>query len=194
MTAAPKLRFTFDEYLLVDEGSAIKHEYLDGMILGMAGGTPEHARLAAAITISLGRQLEGKPCAVFSEALRIRVQATGFAGYPDVSVVCGPLQRDAKSPVTATNPKVVVEVMSPSTAEYDRDEKLRQYQQIDTLAHIVLVAHDAVRIDVFTRRGEGRQGAEGWTMRSFGPGSLAELAAIECTLDVDSIFRDPLAA
>src|SRR5262249_13024141 len=113
MMAAPRLRFSFREYLLVDEGSTVKHEYLDGMILGMAGGTPEHARLAAAITVSLGRQLEGKPCAVFSESLRVRVTTTGFAGYPDVSVVCGPLARDPESAVTAINPMVVVEVTSP---------------------------------------------------------------------------------
>src|SRR4051812_49327521 len=98
--AAPKLRFTFRQYLLVDESSTAKHEYLDGVILGMAGGTPEHARISAAIIASLGRQLEGKPCAVFSEALRIRVTATGFAGYPDVSVICGPLERDPESAVT----------------------------------------------------------------------------------------------
>jgi Uma2 family endonuclease len=82
MTAAPKLRFTFGEYLLVDEASQVRHEYLDGLILGMAGGTPEHARLAAAVVASLARQLEGKRCAVFSEALRIRVPSTGFAGLP----------------------------------------------------------------------------------------------------------------
>jgi Uma2 family endonuclease len=186
MIAAPNLRFTFSDYLLVDDASTARHEFLDGMILGMAGGTPEHARLAAAVTLALGRQLEGKRCAVFSEALRIR-RAPDFAAYPDVSVVCGELARDAESAVTVTNPTVVVEVLSPSTAEYDSGEKLRQYQTIPSLRHIVLVAHDAPGIVVYTRD-EG-----GWQRRAAAAGEQAELPAISCSLAVDAIFRDPLA-
>jgi len=187
VTAAPKLRFTFAEYLLVDETSQARHEYFDGVILGMAGGTPGQARLAVTVASWLARQLEGKRCAVFSEALRIRSMATGFAGYPDLTVVCGELERDRESANTVTNPTVVVEILSPSTAEYDRGEKLREYQGMPSLEHIVHVAHEAVRIDVWTRVGAA------WSADSYGPGERALLSAIECTLDVDAVFRDPLA-
>ncbi len=187
MTAAPKLRFTFSEYLSVDERSEVKHEYLDGLILAMAGGTPEHARLAAAVSAALARQLEGKRCAVFSEALRIRVVATGFAGYPDVSVVCGALERDPENANTVTNPALLVEVLSPSTEEYDRGEKLEQYRRIPKLDHVVLVAYDAPRVEVWSRaQGE-------WVVRAFGQGERAALPAIECELEIDALFRDPLA-
>lgn len=186
MTAAPKLRFSFAEYLLVDEASEARHEYLDGMILGMAGGTPEHARLAAAIVTSLGRQLEGKRCAVFSEALRIRVLGTGFAAYPDVTVVCGELQRDPENTSTIVNPRVLVEVLSPSTEEYDRGEKLRQYQQIESVEHVVLVSYDETRLEVWTRTGQN------FESETFGVGGTATLRAIDCKLDLDAIFRDPL--
>ncbi len=188
MTAAPKLRFSFEDYLLVDEASEARHEYLGGVILGMAGGTPEHARIAAMIVTSFGRQLEGKRCAVFSEALRVRSLATGFAGYPDVTVVCGELQRDPRNSSTVTNPAVLVEVLSPSTAEYDSGEKLRHYQQIQSVAHVVLVAHDGVRIDVWSRAGDG------WVSQSYGPHETVQLPAIDCLLDVDATFRDPLSA
>jgi Uma2 family endonuclease len=170
----------------VDEASEARHEYLDGLILGMAGGTPEHARIAAAVVSTLGRQLEGKRCAVFSEALRVRSRAAGFAGYPDATVVCDDLERDPDSANTVTNPRVVIEVLSPSTAEYDAGEKLRQYQSIPALAHVVLVAHDAVRIDVWTRDGST------WTRRSYASGEKAQLAAIACAIDVDAVYRDPL--
>jgi Uma2 family endonuclease len=183
MTSAPKLRFSFEDYLLVDEASEARHEYLGGVILGMAG-----ARIAAMIVTSLGRQLEGKRCAVFSEALRVRSLATGFAGYSDVTVVCGELQRDPRNSSTVTNPAVLVEVLSPSTAEYDTGEKLRHYQQIQSVAHVVLVAHDGVRIDVWSRAGEG------WASQSYGPHETVQLPAIGCLLDVDSTFRDPLSA
>jgi Uma2 family endonuclease len=115
VTAAPRRRFTFREYLRVDADSSAKHEFLDGMILAMAGGTPDHAGLAAAVTAALNRQLEGKNCRVYSADLRVRVLATGFAGYPDVTVVRDQLERDPEDANTATNPAVVVEILSPST-------------------------------------------------------------------------------
>jgi Uma2 family endonuclease len=187
VTAAPKLRFDFREYLVVDESSEARHEFLDGLILGMAGGTPEHARLAAAIGAALTNQLAGKRCAVFSEALRVRSKATGFAGYPDVTVVCGAMERDPDNANTVINPTLVVEVLSPSTAEYDAGEKLRQYKTIPSLQHVVLVAHDATRIDVWTRTGDG------FAERSYSGGDSAKLPAIACALDVEAVYRDPLA-
>jgi Uma2 family endonuclease len=187
VNAAPRLRFSFADYLVVDEGSDARHEYLDGVILGMAGGTPEHARIAATIVAELGRQLAGKRCAVFSEALRVRNRATGFAGYPDVTVTCGTLERDSESPNTVTNPTVVIEVQSPSTAEYDAGEKLRHYQGMPSLEHVVLVAHDALKIDVYSRE------RDRWALRSYASGDHAELGAIACTLDVNVVYRDPLA-
>ena len=140
------------------------------------------------IVTSLGRQLEGKRCAVFSEALRVRSVTTGFAGYPDVTVVCGELQRDPRNSSTVTNPAVLVEVLGPSTAEYDSGEKLRHYQSIQSVSHVVLVAHDGVRIDVWSRAGEG------WVSQSYGPHETVGLPAIGCLLDVDATFRDPLSA
>lgn len=172
----------------MDETSEARHEYLDGIILGMAGGTPEHARLAAAVVLSLGRELEGKRCAVFSEALRVRSTVTGFAGYPDVTVVCGELDRDPESPNTVTNPTVVVEILSPSTADYDRGEKLREYQSMPSVVHVVHVAHDTRQIDVWSRT------AGEWKVARYSTGQRAELSAVACTLDVDAVFRDPLAS
>lgn len=186
MTAAPQLRFTFREYLRVDAESSVKHEFLDGMILAMAGGTPEHAALSAVITALLARQLDGKKCRVYSADLRVRVPATGFAGYPDVTVVCNQLERDPEDANTATNPAVVVEILSPSAEHYDRGEKLSQYQQIASLLHVVLVAHDERRIDAFSRN-EGS-----WNLRTARAGERVALDGVGCVLDVDDVYRDPL--
>ncbi len=187
MVAAPPLRFSFREYLLVDDASSVKHEFLHGMILGMAGGTPEHARLAAAVVMALGRGLEGRPCVVFSEALRVRAVSTGFAGYPDVTVVCNELSRDPDDKNTVTNPTAVVEVLSPSTEDYDRGDKLEQYRSIVSLRHVVFVHHDRVQVDIWTREDDG------WSQKSFGAGERAALGALGCELDVGAIYRDPLA-
>lgn len=188
VTAAVRLGFSFREYLRVDSESPAKHEFLDGMILGMAGGSPEHAALAMAVGAALQRQLAGRPCRVYSADLRVRVLSTGFAGYPDVTVICDRLERDPEDASTATNPTVVVEILSPSTEHYDRGEKLRQYQQLPSLRHVVLVAHDEKRIDVFSRSDTG------WELSTVGAGGRASLSGIGCTLDVDDVYRDPLSA
>jgi Uma2 family endonuclease len=188
VTAAPRLRFSFREYLRVDTDSPVKHEFLDGMILAMAGGTPDHAALAVAVAASLNRQLEGKRCRVYSSDLRVRVLATGFAGYPDVTVVCNQLELDPEDTNTATNPAVAVEILSPSTEQYDRGEKLRQYQAMPSLLHVILVAHDERRIDVWSRRGDD------WSVLSARQGEQAALPGIGCALVVDDVYRDPLSA
>src|SRR5262249_17817223 len=117
MSTSARQRFDFLSYVLLEDESAIKHEFLDGQVWAMAGGSPEHAALIASLTRLLGNQLEGRPCRLFSADLRIRVLETGLATYPDLSVICGKLQLDSADPKghTAINPLVLAEVLSPST-------------------------------------------------------------------------------
>jgi Uma2 family endonuclease len=115
--------YTLEDYLGVEEMSAVRHELVDGQIFAMAGGTPEHAALSAAVLVVLGSKLLGGRCRPYSADLRIRVLATGLATYPDAAVICGEPERDPSSPTHVTNPTVVVEVLSTSTEEYDRGEK-----------------------------------------------------------------------
>jgi Uma2 family endonuclease len=178
----PRHRYSFEEYLELEEASPVRHEYYDGEIYAMAGGTPEHAALAARVTTLLGQQLATSPCRVYSSDLRVRVLATGLATYPDVTVVCGPSERDPESKTHVTNPKVLVEVLSRGTADYDRTEKLEHYRRIPSLDAVVLVAHDAPRIDLWTR------GREGWQLTSFGEGEVVALEAIGCTLPVSDVY------
>ncbi len=103
--------------------SAVRHEFLNGEIFAMAGGTPAHAALSAAAVIVLGRRLEGRPCRPYSADLRIRVVATGLATYADAAVICGDPIRDPASPTHVTNPIVVVEVLRQSTEAYARARK-----------------------------------------------------------------------
>lgn len=183
MTArAPRHHHSFEEYLALEEVAGVRHEYFDGAIYGMAGGTPEHAAMAAAITTALGRQLLGTPCRVYSSDLRVRVLETGLATYPDVTVVCGPSERDPASSTHVTNPKLLVEVLSPGTAEYDRGEKLGHYQRIPSLAAIVLVDHAAAQIDLWTRDGAS------WRSHRFGGGETVVIDAVGCSLHVDEVY------
>lgn len=180
-------RYTYREYLALEDGANVRHEFFDGEIYAMAGGTPEHAAICANVSTALNLQLRGKGCRVHASDLRVRVLATGLVTYPDVSVVCARAELDPDSRVTVVNPTVVVEVLSPSTAAYDRGEKLANYQRIPSLREVVLVAHDERLIEVWHRDAAGE-----WTRREARSGGIA-LDALGCTLDVDDVYRDELA-
>jgi Uma2 family endonuclease len=183
MPFAVRHRYTLRDYLDVEETSAVRHEFIGGEIVAMAGGTPEHAALAAAVTTLLGAQLLGGRCRVYSSDLRLRVLETGLATYADASVVCGPPERDPASPTHVTNPTVVVEILSPGTEEYDRGEKRESYQRIPSLRAIVLVAHDRVRVEVFARGSAGV-----WSHTVFSSGETLRLEAVGCALAVDEVY------
>ncbi|MRG92959.1 Uma2 family endonuclease [Polyangium spumosum] len=187
MREAARKLVTFAEYIAFEEKAETKHEYRDGEIVAMTGGSYEHARLTITVGRMLGNQLEGRRCAVFSPDARLRVLATGLATYPDLSVVCGKLERDPEHKHTMTNPTVLVEVLSPSTEAYDRGDKFVDYQQIPSLKEYVLVSSERRRIEVFRRQTDGS-----WTYHHTAEKGVTELASIGCKLDLDEIYRNPL--
>lgn len=185
---ARKSTLTFAEYLEQERTSDIKHEFVNGDVFDMAGGTIEHGRLAARVTKTLGVQLEGRPCDTFNADVRVRVLATGLATYPDLSIVCGRLERDPADANTITNPIVIVEVLSDSTEKYDRGEKLAHYRRIPSLQEYVLVSQLDPRIEVFRRNEDGKS----WTLHISEASESAKLASIECELAVDRLYASPL--
>ncbi len=185
--AAHRPRYTLEEYLRVEEMSNVRHEFLDGEIYVMAGGTPEHGRIAANIIMLLGAHTSQRRCAVFTSDVRVRVAATGLDTYPDVTVVCGRLEYDLRDPHAIANPTLLVEVTSSSTEAYDRGEKLSHYKQIPSLREVVIVSHAERRVDVWSR-----QQSDDWRPASFGASDQVRLASIEAALPVDAIYADPL--
>jgi len=185
-SAAPERRYSFLEYVDLEATSDIRFEFFDGVVYAMSGGSPEHSGLAANVIQLLGAQLVGKPCRVFTSDLRVRVLDTGLAAHPDVSVICGSLERDPEDPNTATNPVVVVEVLSPSTQRYDREEKAAHYRRIPSLQCYVLISQEERRLEAFTRNLDGS-----WTLREARSGPV-DLRPIACTLAVEDVYRNPL--
>jgi Uma2 family endonuclease len=147
--------YTFAEYLTLERDSEIKHEFDAGEILAMSGGTSRHSALAVNVTFALrGTRPDG--CTVFQSDMRVRVVATGRATYPDVSMVCGPIEYDAEDAkhTTITNPVLLVEVLSVTTEKGDRGNKWMHYQRIPSLQEYVLVSQHP-RIEVFRRTSSG---------------------------------------
>src|ERR1041384_6431061 len=181
--AVPRHRHSFLDYLQVEEMSPVKHEYLDGEIYAMAGGTPEHAALCAAVIVLVGARLRGGACRVYTSDLRVRVLATGLATYPDASVVGGELVRDPESRTHVTNPSVVFEVLSPGTEDYDRGEKREQYQQIASLRAYVVIAQDRRRVELWQRRDD-----RSWSHRILVAGETIDLEPVHCRITVDATY------
>jgi Uma2 family endonuclease len=182
-TAFPLHHYTYQDYVWLEEANPTKHEFLDGEIVAMAGGTPEHAAMAAEVIRQLGDQLRGASCRVFTSDLGVRVMATGLATYPDASVVCGPTERDPDKKTNVTNPRVLVEVTSDGTEQYDRGQKLEHYKQIPSLEAVVIVSHREPWIEVWSR-----SATTSWESARSQPGEDARIPAINCTLDVSAIF------
>lgn len=180
-------RYTYREYLALERGANVRHEFFDGEIYAMAGGTREHAAMCANLIAALSAQLRGRGCQAHSSDLRVRVLATGLATYPDVTVVCQRAEHDPEDRNTITNPVLLIEVQSPSTAAYDRGEKLAHYQRIPSLREVVLVAHDERLLESWRRTDDGP-----WIRCEARTGSLA-LAAVPATLQVDEVYQDELA-
>lgn len=176
-------RHSFRDYLAVEEVSTVKHEFLDGEIYAMAGGSVLHAALSAATLAALHRQLGGR-CRVFSSDLRVRVRASGLASYPDVTVVCGTTETDPESPETVVNPTLIVEVLSPGTMEYDLGEKFEHYRRIPSLSAVVYVWQDRRQIEFRERAGSD------WKTTTTGAGGAVPLASIGCRLEVDPLYTD----
>jgi Uma2 family endonuclease len=167
-------RLTEVEYLELERVAEFKSEFFDGELFAMAGGTPRHSLVGTNLTIEFGNRLKGKHCAPYNADLRIKVEATGLLTYPDLSVICGPIQFAAGTDDTVVNPTVLVEVLSESTEAYDRGKKFEHYRQIPTLQEYLLVSQTEPRIEQFIRQPDGR-----WL--------LNEAAGLEASLELPSL-------
>jgi Uma2 family endonuclease len=185
MSTIRRVHYTYAEYLALEEGSPVRHEYLNGEIYAMAGGSPDHAGLAAAIIRVIGNQLP-PGCRAFTSDLRVRIHATGLTTYPDAAVICGRPERAADDALAVINPLVLVEVTSPSTEEYDRNEKLRNYKNLPSLREVLIASHREPQLTLH-QRGEG-----GWTTLTAGRGEVLTLSSVPMRVAVDEVYRDAL--
>jgi len=181
VTFARGLHHTYAEYLEVEARSDVRHEYLDGEIYAMAGGTPEHAILAGRVGALLSAQLE-RECRLASSDMKVAIVATGLTTYPDLSIVCGPLERDPRDPNAVTNPLLLVEITSPSTQDYDRGDKLEHYRRIASLQVVLIVSHAEPRVTVVRRDGEA------WSTTEHRAGDVVALEHPSVSLSVSEIY------
>jgi Uma2 family endonuclease len=174
-SAAAHHLHTLDDYFAHERVSPARHEYVDGQIFVMAGGSLRHDVLETRILQLLGRALAGGPCQAMTSNRRIAT-ADGLYTYADGSVFCGPIAMGPGQ--SATNPTVLIEVLSASTREYDEGEKLERYRSIPSLRQILHVEQEDRRVVSWTRS------AEGWVRSEVTSGSVPlEALGVEVALD-----------
>ncbi|HEY6729258.1 MAG TPA: Uma2 family endonuclease [Polyangiaceae bacterium] len=177
---------TYEAYLEAESTSPSKHEWLDGIVYAMAGGSLEHSRLAGNLHAALKASLT--KCEVFQSDAMLFVRASQLATYADITVVCGPIEsqkveRNGRVLGEAlVNPTLIVEVLSDSTEEYDRGEKFAHYMKVPSLKEYVLVSQDVARIEVFRKPDRGH-----WVHEEARAGGTLQI--LGAPVVVDDVYR-----
>ncbi len=156
MSSAAKTKLTVAEYLAFERASESKHEFFDGELFAMTGGTPAHSLIATNFASEARAALKERPCVVFNSDLRVKVNPSGLYTYPDVTIVCGEQKFDDEQRDTLINPTIVVEVLSKSTASYDRGPKSKHFRKIDSLQALILIEQDCPAVEVYCRQSDGK--------------------------------------
>jgi Uma2 family endonuclease len=144
-----KTTFTLEEYLEFAKESEEKHEFYKGEIFAMAGAGPRHNLIFSNLFGELAYKLKGNPCKPYGSDLRIHVAQNSLFTYPDISIICGDIIPSSLDKDTATMPTVLIEILSPSTHNYDRGGKFRLYRDIPTLKEYILIESESIRIESF---------------------------------------------
>lgn len=172
------------EYLALERASELRHEYIDGQIVGMTGGTFEHSVIAGNVAGELREALRDRTCWVCPADMRVKIETSERYTYADVAVVCGTPLFDDGPRDTLLNPTVLFEVLSDSTESYDRGEKFAQYRTIPSLTDYVLLSQKQVLVEHFQRQDDG-----GWLLRALGSGEQLILPSLGCEVGVDGFYR-----
>jgi Uma2 family endonuclease len=185
MSAIPKHKMTMEEYIEFDKNNEGRWEYFDGEVIDMAGGTLNHNQIASNISRVLGNKLEDKGCRALTSDMRLKVPKALPYRYPDVVVVCGePILDAIQGQEMLVNPVLIIEVLSPSTAQYDYSVKFIAYQSIESFREYLLVAQDRPQLTQYVRRPDGQ-----WLRRDIeGMESLVKFASVDCELNFVEIY------
>ena len=171
-----------EEYLQIDRASPdIKYEYVDGHMYAMSGGTIEHAQIAMNMIRALADHLQGGPCRVFPSDVRVQVAEKKYF-YPDVTVSCAPEDWQRGVDIIRT-PRLVVEVLSPTTETNDRVQKFRFYKACPSIQEYVLISTQYQEVEIYHRQGDI------WTYQQFGPGQQVRLASVDLTIPLANIYN-----
>lgn len=171
------------EFIEWENGQSDKHEFLAGEVFAMGGARRAHVAVTLNIAAKLKEHLRGGPCRAFMADMKMEVQTANAVFYPDVLVTCHP--DDLKADLVMSHPKVIIEVLSESTAAYDRGDKFALYRQLDSLQEYALIDPDSRRVEVFRRMDSGD-----WLFAASESGLGLILKSLDFRVDLEAVFED----
>jgi len=189
MASEPKHRLTVLDYLALERQGETRSEYLDGEMFALAGASHEHNVIVTNLVAALRPQLRARGCTLYANDMRVRTP-TDFLAYPDVMALCGERRFDDPRRDTILNPTVIIEVLSPSTEEYDRGTKLPHFREIPSLSEALLVTQDRPYLEHYIRQASDR-----WLLVEISSlRHILELPSIGCRLALSDVYEDVLEA
>ena len=177
------LKLTPEEYFIWEEQQLLRHEYLKGEVYAMSGGTQNHGRIASNLIFILKGHLRGSGCQVGNSDCRVNIFETKDYVYPDVSVTCD--ERDRTAIQAIQYPCLIIEVLSASTANYDRGDKFRMYRRNPSLQDYVLVDVEKIAIDLYRKNDRGN-----WEIFNYQSGDNIDLQSIGLNFPIESVYED----
>lgn len=181
----PRTRYSFEDYLAAErEELEARHEFIAGEVFAVTGATVNHNIIVANIIRELGLQMKGRPCLVFANDMRVRIEAADAATYPDLIGLCGEMQLHDKRHDVLLNPTLIIEVPSPSTEAYDRKEKFAIYRCLPSLREYLLVSQDQIAVELSVRRSDGS-----WSPTRYNDlDTVVTLASVGCRLALREVY------
>ncbi|MGC1196676.1 MAG: Uma2 family endonuclease [Geitlerinemataceae cyanobacterium] len=183
MSAIPS-GFSPQEYLVLERENIIRHEYRCGLVYAMAGGSDDRDELSLNLIELLRQKVRGRGCSVRSGNVKVNY-ADAFFYYPDAFVTCDDRDRDDR--YVKRYPKLIAEVLSPSTEKFDKGDKFTDYQQIESLEEYVLIWQDQMQVECRRRVKEGSE--EGWETQVYGAGERVILKSVELEVAIEELYR-----
>ncbi len=176
-------RFTPAEYFAWEEQQQVRHEYIDGEVYAMTGGTLNHGRIALNVAFLLKNHLRGSSCQTGNSDCRVNIHTSSHYVYPDVSVTCD--ERDKTNIQYITYPCLIIEVLSSSTEAYDRGNKFKLYRRNPILQEYALVDSETMAIELFRKTGD-----DNWRIIDYDPGDTVELTSVTLTFPIEQVYED----
>ena len=177
--------YTENEYLELERKATYKSEYVNGQIYAMAGASRMHNTISGNTYSQINIQLIDRvSCEAHTNDMRVKVEETGLITYPDVVAVCGDVELDDSYKDTLLNPKILIEVLSPSTEAYDRGAKFAHYRKLPSLEEYVLISQHKVLVELFQRHGEH------WILKEYSHlEDVLALDSIDCQIKLSRIYN-----
>lgn len=182
--ALKKDRLTYDEYRAIEDNTDVRHIFWDGEMFAMSGASDAHNIIESNVIISLGIALRGRPCRASTGNRRLRALGSDDAVYADATVICGGTVTHPEDRNAATNPVVVVEVLSDSTEKFDRGDKFAYYRSFPSIREVVLISQKQVRVERFTRTASGS-----WLLTELREGAALALESVDVSIPVADLYE-----